>query len=976
MNIKTILVSLIMLATSICGYGQAYSGGNGTPGDPYVIADTADLNTLADAVNGGTSYAGIYFKVMAGETKKITLSGDFTPIGGGNPPKIFSGIFDGNNDTIDNLRIAGNTPNIGLFGYIGNGATIKNVVLTNVRIVCDTRNNVGGLVGSIGTGTAIDTIMNCKIFADTISTGGSVVGGLVGNTSIIGSGNGSFYLTNNVVRVNNLIGNGYIGGLIGQTASLGTINLSSANVNITSTSTNIGGLVGNSDGLTIKNSFSKGSIKSQHNSANSYIGGFIGYLSNTNIYNCFSNISITAQSSSTYVACFIGYKKNTLIIKNCYSASTLTRSSNSTTVTLTGFMNNYNGTLNASNCYFREDWRNGWSGNTPNTLSNITDISLDTMKTEGFITMLNSNTNDNDGFGGKGNPYIYDDTNLWAFPSNLNNGLPRLWWSAPASVVPPKVIIGSSTTASLYERVSPFEVPADFEGATPDTIILINGSKLTDNSDSTNYFLINLGGAYKSTAPNSPLEYLQAVRLTGNDKWNFLGSPIGDTTLIFFSIDAGFQYMSGVSFDGNPVSPIPNSFWLGAQAYSNPYSATPVEQNIGVFLWDYTSNGWNITGTKTSTIKKGEGVFAINMTNTTNYESNVDAAIFWHKTRTESEPSICNTDFDFDISSNTASFYNNELTGGNITGYWFALANPYSYPISAKAFIEQNETKLQGAGVVYTFNSSTNDWTGTDLAETPALMIAPMQGFMVAANNIEASEGYHPATLSFKADMDSVPVEAKSASITDITLNATANSFTKTAKIKIDPTASNTFDIKDAYVLFGQNYQAAEPYFDVDDTKIMINYIKQLPYAVALNIRSAQPNDVDLSFSCPASDISIKLLDLSNGSVIQMEDGNTYTTFISEGENSGRFVVLLGNQTNELQVIATEDLNLWSYNNRLTINGSDLEQISVYNTLGQLVFASKIGGSTYTTTIDSPSGSYIAKATSKSGSKSIKFIIK
>lgn len=68
-NLFTILLLLFILAwTNVNAVGWT---GSGTSGDPYQISTAAHLALLATNVNGGTAYAGIYFKLM----NDISLSG-------------------------------------------------------------------------------------------------------------------------------------------------------------------------------------------------------------------------------------------------------------------------------------------------------------------------------------------------------------------------------------------------------------------------------------------------------------------------------------------------------------------------------------------------------------------------------------------------------------------------------------------------------------------------------------------------------------------------------------------------------------------------------------------------------------------------------------------------------------------------------------------------------------------------------------
>ena len=155
---------------------------NGSKEHPYLIQSVEDLNTLAADVNSGTSYSGKYFKLTAEDG--LDYNGKtFTPIGYGDNTdgKPFSGIFDGNGNTISGITV--NTPDawgVGLFGYISK-ATIKNVTITNSSFTAK------GFVGAItGCSDKVDTNMtpaidNCHVTNSvTVNAKDFAAGGIIG----------------------------------------------------------------------------------------------------------------------------------------------------------------------------------------------------------------------------------------------------------------------------------------------------------------------------------------------------------------------------------------------------------------------------------------------------------------------------------------------------------------------------------------------------------------------------------------------------------------------------------------------------------------------------------------------------------------------------------------------------------------------------------------------------------------------------
>ncbi len=142
---------------------------------------------------------------------------NFTPIVG------YTGVFDGNGYTVDNLVInmPGNNE-VGLFRTLSS-ATVKNLTLGVYQITGN--NNVGGLVGAIITQesanitfNAMVQIENCHVIQSEggsgISATGKNVGGLVG-AATRSLANSDTYLINNSSSAANVSGYDVVGGLVG-----------------------------------------------------------------------------------------------------------------------------------------------------------------------------------------------------------------------------------------------------------------------------------------------------------------------------------------------------------------------------------------------------------------------------------------------------------------------------------------------------------------------------------------------------------------------------------------------------------------------------------------------------------------------------------------------------------------------------------------------------------------------------------------
>lgn len=346
------------------GTAVAWTHGNGTQSNPYLIESAQNLAWLAEMVSGGVStYANMHFRL----TTDINLNSlSWTPIGS-SETNCFKGTFDGDNHFIDSITVT-NGANQGLFGVIGCGATVKNLgvnVQMNFSYSGDV--NVGGIAAmSIDSNT---TISNCHTYGSINTTGTGVrqLGGIIGdgeggsvencsnNCTIMGNSNGAVTiggiigfaqghtLINNCTNNGNITGNGmtgsvvyspFCGGCIGKTklSSRTIINNFRNNGNIyvvMSYGDNnyaghaaAGGVIArNIATCEIKHSFNTGTISTGYTTWHSndvYIAsGIVSSSQNykTTICNCYNIGSIQSKNSA------MGIGGDTIF--NCYNTGTL-----------------------------------------------------------------------------------------------------------------------------------------------------------------------------------------------------------------------------------------------------------------------------------------------------------------------------------------------------------------------------------------------------------------------------------------------------------------------------------------------------------------------------------------------------------------------------------------------------------------------------------------------------------------------------
>ena len=228
----------------------------------YTVTSADGLMNVAKLVNGGKTDINITLD------KNIDLTGKgWTPIGT-SFDNSYKGTFDGGGHTITGLTVTTNDKYAGLFGYIGNAGTVKNVVMEGVLI---TSNNGSSQAGGVA-GFSRGTIENCSVSG---SVSGTVyVGGVVG-----AQWGGSITGCSSSATVKGMVD---VGGVAGQTNSSATLTACYATGNVTleiAPKKNIagGGLVGMNAGSSLLACYATGNVTSTGSSTGYvHIGGFLG----------------------------------------------------------------------------------------------------------------------------------------------------------------------------------------------------------------------------------------------------------------------------------------------------------------------------------------------------------------------------------------------------------------------------------------------------------------------------------------------------------------------------------------------------------------------------------------------------------------------------------------------------------------------------------------------------------------------------
>ena len=167
--------------------------GTGTQADPYTVANAAQLEAFAAAVDGGETYKG-KFVALGGD---IDLSGiaSWNPIGGEgkNSTNIFQGTFDGKGHSISGLKISAEITeegNYGLFSILGNKAVVKNLNVTGASMTVTNTTDVArvGVIAGDTEKTAGSSDTGLAAHIDNCSTTGTVAVTTTGDKLAFGGG--------------------------------------------------------------------------------------------------------------------------------------------------------------------------------------------------------------------------------------------------------------------------------------------------------------------------------------------------------------------------------------------------------------------------------------------------------------------------------------------------------------------------------------------------------------------------------------------------------------------------------------------------------------------------------------------------------------------------------------------------------------------------------------------------------------------
>jgi len=287
-----------------------------------------------------------------------TATKGWIPIGDSSQSLSFAGKFYGQGHTIRNLYMkTSNNRAMGLFGVL-HGATVSDINFDNVYIenssnsIAGTPSYSGVLAGGSSGNSTIErvNIANSSLNITSGNGGKNNIGGLIGSLN-----SGSLNDCNADTDV--VVNGSSVGGLLGSSL-LGTITGSSATGDVYASGNNVGGLIGNIVSATTNSNNASGNIFSDNGSA----GGLIGFAYSNPIYSTTVGNNVSSSYATGYVSArgasvgglignFIEGNTGAASVINCRSSSPSVKGSRHIGGLIGYVSNDSSGALNIKNSY-------------------------------------------------------------------------------------------------------------------------------------------------------------------------------------------------------------------------------------------------------------------------------------------------------------------------------------------------------------------------------------------------------------------------------------------------------------------------------------------------------------------------------------------------------------------------------------------------------------------------------------------------
>ena len=330
-----LLLMLMMLAPMTSTTAWAVVGA-GTIDNPYVIMTFGDLFQFMMIVNGEkdlhnpNAYAELGADI---DCVNITSEGyceyfrTWEPIGNASSP--YTGTFNGKNHVIryvsnSNVSSSNKPAYAGLFGYIGQGGVVKNVILESSLI--DGSQYTGLIAGYNEGSVSYVQVRSSEVFSYNSDYTGGVVGYNKGT------------VTGATVTNHSVSGSKYTGGIAGYNdgpdSNVGGANITELKIKGGEC---VGGVVGRNDQGVVKNNNVAGTVTGFDGSVNQMVGGIAGLNHGGTVQDCQvvsttikANTSASKQMVGGIVGCNMSFQQENSTIKSnteyCIFSATITAS--------------------------------------------------------------------------------------------------------------------------------------------------------------------------------------------------------------------------------------------------------------------------------------------------------------------------------------------------------------------------------------------------------------------------------------------------------------------------------------------------------------------------------------------------------------------------------------------------------------------------------------------------------------------------
>lgn len=252
------------------------NGGDGTPASPYLVSSAGDLLYVSDEPTASYKMVG-----------NIDMSTYNSVNATWKPIRNFAGTFDGGNHCISNLNLNTAASSIGLFGDMGENASVKNLVITNPVVQLNDGNSTVGVLAADAVSGSIENVhvYDAQIKGDADATVGGIIGQAALNTTIK-----TVSLNSSSIDVPNASS---VGGVAGDIRTSAVVTAAAVNDATIKAQGNVGGIVGSALQSEISNSHANGEL-----TADNTIGGIVGNDNETKVDKCIFDGTVTAENPS------------------------------------------------------------------------------------------------------------------------------------------------------------------------------------------------------------------------------------------------------------------------------------------------------------------------------------------------------------------------------------------------------------------------------------------------------------------------------------------------------------------------------------------------------------------------------------------------------------------------------------------------------------------------------------------------------